>query len=187
MSRIDKIHHELQVYLQELDDERARVAAFLASSGRVLDNDESASGSQAPVAVPPARRETPGGGSGDDLAFRLMAEKPAADWSAATLLPVLREAGWTTTALSEINAVAAILSRLTRAGRIERSGRGAYRVPVDPTNADSPAVDAGLSDELDLVPEGGENTDGQGSHHDHRDDLTGRNGDRDHLGAPVRH
>lgn len=57
-----------------------------------------------------------------------------------------------------------------------------------PQNAEGPAVDAaGPSDVSNQLPEGGEHTDGQGSHHDHRVDLGGRNGDRDHLGAPVGH
>lgn len=83
--------------------------------------------------------------------------------------------------------VRSALYQLKESGDIVTCGRGLYRAAKWPINAESPAVGAGLSDLSDLLPEGGENTDGQGSHHDHRDDLAGRNGDRDHLGAPVGH
>ncbi len=70
------------------------------------------------------------------------------------------------------------LPRMEREGKIVKPQRGVY---APPTNA------VGLSDLSDPSPEGGEHTDGQGSHHDHRFDIAGRDGDRDHLGAPVGH
>ncbi len=84
----------------------------------------------------------------------------------------------------EQNVRAALTRRLPDVERTQQDGRThLFRI----RNAESPTAGdaAGLSEVPDQPPEGGEHTDGQGSHHDHRVDLGGRNGDRDHLGAPV--
>ncbi len=82
--------------------------------------------------------------------------------------------------------VRSTLFQLVASGHLVKLGRGQHIASKwRPTNAESPAVTAGLSDLSDQTPEGGEYTDGQGNHHDHRIDFDGRNGDRDHLGAPV--
>jgi len=83
--------------------------------------------------------------------------------------------------------VRSALYQLKVSGVAVSHGRGIYRAAKWPTDADSPAASVGLSDGSDQSPNGGEHTDGQGSHHDHRIDFDGRNGDRDHLGAPVGH
>lgn len=58
------------------------------------------------------------------------------------------------------------LARMVREGKLVNPQRGVYALP---TNAESLTVDAvRLSDASDQMPEGGEYTDGQGSHHDHR-------------------
>lgn len=83
--------------------------------------------------------------------------------------------------------VRSALHQLKGSGAAVAAGRGLYRAAKWPTDAASPTETVGLADGLEQMPEGGEHTDGQGSHHDHRDDLAGRNDDRDHLGAPVGH
>ena len=195
MSRFDVIRRELEAYLAELDAERERVRAFLHGAGSVLaatDGDDTAVGANqtntrashsAPQEV---TRERAGGDTA--YALSLMTERRDVEsWDTAALLATLTENDWDTNATNRLNAVSAILSRLARAGHLQRVGRGRYAVPR-PENAESPTAEAvGLSDKLDLTPEGGEYTDGQGSHHDHREDLAGRDDDRDHLGAPVGH
>jgi hypothetical protein len=77
------------------------------------------------------------------------------------------------------------LPRMEREGKLVKPQRGLYALPA---TTEGPTVDAVRpSDVSGPAPEGGEYTDGQGSHHDHRDDLRGRNGDHDHLGASVGH
>ncbi len=86
--------------------------------------------------------------------------------------------------------VRSAVTYLKRKDLAETVTRGMWRMVREapsPTDADSPTETVGLSNQLDLAPEGGEHTDGQGIHHDHRDDFAGRNGDRDHLGASVGH
>ncbi len=82
-----------------------------------------------------------------------------------------------------------IVSRMVQEKKLVREKRDGrsynYGLPQDASS--SAVVAAELLDEPVLTPSGGEHTDGQGSHHDHRDDLAGRDGDRDHLGAPVGH
>ncbi len=83
--------------------------------------------------------------------------------------------------------VRSTLFQLVASGDLVKISRGQHIASKwRSTNAESPAP-AGLSDLSDQPPEGGEYTDGQGSHHDHRVDFVGRDGDRDHLGAPVGH
>ncbi len=86
----------------------------------------------------------------------------------------------------EQNVRAAVTRRIAEVERMQKDGR-TFLFRILPKNADSPTETVGLSDQLDLAPNGGEHTDGQGSHHDHRIDFAGRNGDRDHLGASVGH
>ncbi len=83
--------------------------------------------------------------------------------------------------------VRSALYQLKVSGVAVSRGRGIYQAAKWPTDADSPTDAAGLSDGSDQSPEGGEHTDGEDHHHDHRIDFAGRNGDRDHLGAPVGH
>lgn len=190
MSRLDGLRREAAAYLAELDAERERVQGFLTGLRPVLDEPDTATTTPQVAGLPAStgattRTARTGGDAG--YALRVMTGRADVDeWDTPSLLSAMQADGWTTDARSVENAVSAILSRLARSGRIERRRRGRYAVPR-PTNAESPAVEAGLSDEPDLLPEGGEHTDGEGSHHDHRDDLAGRNGDRDHLGAPVGH
>ena len=130
-------------------------------------------------------------------------EQHRGEWSTVEeLTEAARGLGWGQAYDDPGAVVRTALRRLTGSGNYEvqreridgRSWR--YRVPALQSvsasaallDAESPAGDAaGLSDLSDQTPEGGEHTDGQGSHHVHRDDLAGRNGDRDHLGAPVGH
>ena len=84
--------------------------------------------------------------------------------------------------------VRSALYQLKMNGDVRLVGRALYLHSKWNTNAESPAATiAGLSDAVDLTPIGGEHTDGQGSHHDHRFDFAGRHSDRDNLGAPVGH
>jgi hypothetical protein len=84
--------------------------------------------------------------------------------------------------------VRSTLFQLVASGVLVKLDRGQHIASMwRPANAESPAATTGLSDLPDLTPNGGEHTDGQGSHHDHRIDFAGRNSDRDHLGAPVGH
>jgi hypothetical protein len=191
MTRLDGLRREATAYLAELDAERARVQSFLTGLRPVLDEPDTTTTPRAtdgPRASTSATTRTAHAGGDAGYALRVMTDRADVDeWDTPSLLAALQADGWTTDARSVENAVSAILSRLARAGRIERRRRGRYAVPRL-TNAESPTVVAvGLSDVSDQMPEGGEYTDGQGSHHDHRVDLGGRNGDRDHLGAPVGH
>lgn len=189
MSRLDALRREATAYLSELEAERDRVQTFLTSLRPVLDEPDAVTRepkTTTPKASRSATRDgTPRTGGDAGRALLLMSQRAdVAEWDTPSLLAALQADGWATDARSEENAVSAILSRLARAGQIKRRRRGRYAVPR-PANADSPTEAVGLSDELDLTPEGGEYTDGQGRHHDHRIDFDGRNGDRDHLGAPV--
>ncbi len=186
MSRRDTIRRELQAYLAELDAERERVRAFLEGTTPVLDAEDHPA--TPPVVSKPTRTEpsdsTPGT-SGDALALRVMQERTdVPTWTAPTLLPVLLEAGWSTTAVEQTNAVGAILSRLKRAGKIGLVRRGVY-VALRPRDAESPADDtAGLSD---LSDDPGEEVipDGNPAHRDLGPLSDGRL-DRGHdHGAPV--
>ena len=186
MTRLDGLRREAAEYLAELDAERERVQGFLTGLRPVLDEADTETTPQGTDNIPATTRTAARTGGDAAYALRVMTARADVDeWDTPLLLSTLRADGWTTDARSVENAVSAILSRLARAGQIERRRRGRYAVPRS-INAESPAV-AGLSVGSDLAPEGGEHTKGQGSHHDHRDDLAGRNDDRDHLGAPVGH
>lgn len=187
MSRLDVIRRELEAYLAELDAERERVVAFLNGAAPVLATvpDPTGSAVKNSATSRPARADKPAQGGDTAYALSLMtARTDIEEWDTPQLLSVLQENGWTTNAANLPNAVSAILSRLSRAGQVERRSRGRYAVPR-PTNAESPAV-AGLSVPLAPAREEGGGADGTDTHRVRDDHSSWQAEHRDHgLGAPV--
>jgi hypothetical protein len=62
-----------------------------------------------------------------ELARRLMAAEPERVWSGRRLENALVSAGWETARIQPRRAVETILSRLSRAGELNRVGRGQYK------------------------------------------------------------
>lgn len=84
--------------------------------------------------------------------------------------------------------VRSAVAYLKRKNLAEIVTRGMWRLvgaALGPTDAGSPTETVGLPDQSDLAPDGGEYTDGEGSHHGFRIDFAGRDGNRDDIGAPV--
>jgi len=81
------------------------------------------------------------------------------------------------------DAVRSIAIKMLRSGHLERPGRGVYSA-ASPTSTEGPTADTvEPSEGFDEGQKGGDAPNGS-ANHNHRDDLSGRNGDRD-RGASV--
>ncbi len=190
MSRLHNLRREAEAYLAELDAERDRVRTFLTGLQAVLDAEPAAATVRASTfdtntTTDTARATVVRTRTGGDAAHALQLMTARADveeWDTPALLAAMQAGGWTTDARSPENSVSAILSRLARAGQLERRRRGRYAVPRS-TNAESPAVDAaGLSVVTIHDSSEGGDADGTGDHRDHDPSQ----GHRDHAGgAPA--
>ncbi len=177
--------------LEHLRMQRRGAEAFMQRLGIPVPSATALSTEDAsPTVTRPPRTASPGrsraaAGGNTALVTEVLRRAPAEGVSLGETREALAREGYALDA----DQVRSAVTYLRRKGEAEPVARGRWRLVnmpvVGPSDADSPTVDAvGLSDGLDLTPEGGEHTDGQGSHHDHRVDLGGRNGDRDYLGAP---
>ncbi len=140
---------ECDALIAEVD----RILSFLSA------DEPSTSAPQPDVAPNPA---TPRPGTTRAIVLDLLADRR--EWRVSSILDSLTQAG---TPSSE-NSVRSLLAKMVRDGLLTNPARGVYRLQDDtpPMNAEGPTVAAAEPSGVSLLEEGGNGSDGQGSHHD---------------------